>query len=56
MGFAVTSYADGAVGILSASIISLDQGLNSPDAETALDSDNSASINLSKSLNIFPRL
>lgn len=39
MGFAVTSYADGAVGILSASIISLDQGLNSPDSETALDSD-----------------
>jgi len=39
MGFAVTSYADGAVGILSASIISLDQGLNTPDSETALQVD-----------------
>ena len=39
MGFAVTSYQDGPVGILSASIISLDQGLNTPDSETALQVD-----------------
>ena len=39
MGFAVTSYQDGPVGILSASIISLDQSLNTPDNETALQTD-----------------
>lgn len=41
MGFAVTSYSDGAVGILSAKIISLDQTLNLPNQGTQLDTDES---------------
>ena len=36
MGFAVTSYSDEAVGILSARIISLDQTLNFPESITQL--------------------
>ena len=39
MGFAVTSYADGAVGILSARIISLDQTLNFPESVTQVQVD-----------------
>tara|TARA_B100000683_G_scaffold267729_1_gene301863 strand:+ start:1493 stop:2662 length:1170 start_codon:yes stop_codon:yes gene_type:complete len=38
MGFAVTSY-NGAVGILSAQIVSLDQTLNLPSSDTELDTD-----------------
>tara|TARA_R110002020_G_scaffold9710_1_gene38053 strand:- start:80 stop:1249 length:1170 start_codon:yes stop_codon:yes gene_type:complete len=41
MAFAVTSYSDGAVGILSAKIISLDQTLNLPNQGTQLDTDES---------------
>jgi len=39
MGFAVTTYSDGAVGILSARIISLDQTLNLPESVTQLQVD-----------------
>ncbi len=39
MAFAVTSYSDGAVGILSARIISLDQTLNFPESITQLQVD-----------------
>ena len=36
MGFAVTSYQDEAVGILSAKIVALDQTLNFPESVTQL--------------------
>ena len=39
MGFAVTSYKDDAVGILSARIVSLDQTLNFPESVTQLQVD-----------------
>jgi len=39
MGFAVTTYPDGAVGILSARIISLDQTLNLPESVTQVQVD-----------------
>ena len=39
MGFAVTTYSDEAVGILSARIISLDQTLNFPESVTQLQVD-----------------
>ena len=41
MGFAVTSYSDGAVGILSARIVSLDQTLNLPEKGTQVEVDES---------------
>ena len=39
MGFAVTSYSNEAVGILSARIISLDQTLNFPESVTQVQVD-----------------
>ena len=39
MGFAVTTYSDGPIGIISARIISLDQTLNLPTKETQLEVD-----------------
>ena len=39
MGFAVTTYSDGAVGILSARIVSLDQTLNLPESVTQVQVD-----------------